>query len=354
MTRTVHSPAAAYRLFPSPDAILSELPLPPAAASSVARSRAEVRAVLNGTDDRLLVITGPCSIHDPDAALEYAERLAGTGLEGDLLIVMRAYMEKPRTVTGWTGLLNDPAMDGSHDVHRGLREARRLLAGIAMLGMPAACEWLSPVVPYYLADAVTWSAIGARTTESQVHRQLASALPMPTGFKNASDGNVRVAAEACKAAARGHTYLGMTEAGAVGVVTSRGNPDCHVVLRGGRYGPNYGPHSVAGALEVIEGAGLPRRVVIDASHGNSGKDHRRQEATAVAVAGQVAGGERAITGVMLESFLVSGRQDPGELSGLVYGQSVTDACMDFPSTTAVLETLAAAVRARRRMPGTAR
>jgi 3-deoxy-7-phosphoheptulonate synthase len=302
MTRTAHSPTATYRLFPSPDAILAEMPLPPAAVSGVARSRAEVRAVLDGTDDRLVVVTGPCSIHDPDAALEYAERLAGTGLEGDLLIVMRAYMEKPRTVTGWTGLLNDPAMDGSNDVHRGLREARRLLAGVAMLGMPTACEWLSPVAPYYLADAVTWSAIGARTTESQVHRQLVSALPMPTGFKNASDGNVLVAAEACKAAARGPTYLGMTGAGTVGVVTSHGNPDCHVVLRGGRYGPNYGPLSVGGALEVIEGAGLPRRVVIDASHGNSGKDHRRQEAAAVAVAGQVAGGERAITGVMLESF----------------------------------------------------
>ena len=348
------SPVAGYRLFPSPDDVRAEMPLPPAAAAAGARSRAEVRAVLDGADDRLLVVTGPCSVHDPEAALDYAERLAGTGLAGDLLIVMRAYPEKPRTVTGWTGLLNDPAMDGSFDVGRGLREARRLLADLATLGMPAACEWLSPVAPHYLADAVTWAAIGARTTESQVHRQLASDLPMPAGFKNAADGDVRVAAEACLAAASGHTFLGVTEAGTIGVVTSRGNPDCHVVLRGGRSGPNYGPGSVAGALAVIEGAGLPRRLMVDASHGNSGKDHHCQEAVAVAVAGQVAAGERGITGVMLESFLVAGRQEPGHLPQLVYGQSVTDACMDFPATTAVLETLATAVRARRRRPGARR
>jgi 3-deoxy-7-phosphoheptulonate synthase len=351
VTGTAQSPAAGYRLFPSPGAILAEMPLPPAAAAGVSRSRAEVRAVLDGTDDRLMAVTGPCSVHDPEAALDYAERLAGTGLAGDLLIVMRAYPEKPRTVTGWTGLLSDPGMDGSYDVGRGLRETRRLLAALAMLGMPAACEWVSPVAPHYLADAVSWSAIGARTTESQVHRQLASALPMPAGFKNATDGDVRVAAEACAAAAARHTWLGITEAGTVGVVTSGGNPDCHVVLRGGRSGPNYAAWSVAGALEVIEAAGLPRRLMVDASHGNSGRDHRRQEAAAVAVAAQVAAGERAIAGVMLESFLVSGRQEPGDRAGLVYGQSVTDACMGFPDTVAVLETLAAAVRARRARAG---
>jgi 3-deoxy-7-phosphoheptulonate synthase len=217
--------------------------------------------------------------------------------------------------------------------------------------VPAGCEWLSPVVPHYLADLVTWGAIGARTTESQVHRQMASGLPMPVGFKNATDGDVQVAAQACLAAARGHTFLGITPAGTVGVVTSCGNPDCHVVLRGGRAGPNYEPPYVDKALDVIAGAGLRPRLVIDASHGNSGKDHRRQQAVALAVAEQVAAGERAIAGVMLESFLVEGRQEPGPLPGLVYGQSVTDACMDFPATAAVLEALAAAVRVRRSLHG---
>ncbi len=348
MTGTAHLPTAGYRLFPSPEAIRAEIPLPPAAAAGVARGRAEVRAVLNGTDDRLLVITGPSPARDPEAVLEYAERLAGTGLEGDLLIVMRACPEEQRTVNGWTGLRSGPSTDGSHDSQRGLREARRLLAGMTMLGLPAACEWLSPVAPHYLADAVTWSAIGSRLTESQ-GRQLASALPMPAGFTNAGGGDVRVAAEECKAAVNGHTYLGITEAGTVGVVTSRGNPACHVVLRGSRHSPSYGPQSVAGALDMIEGAGLPRRVVIDASQGGSGYDHRRQEAAAIAVAGQVAGGERGIVGVMLDSFLVSGRPQPGLLPGLFHGQNVACALPDFP-VAAVLEILAAAVRARRRLP----
>jgi 3-deoxy-7-phosphoheptulonate synthase len=347
MTETASSPDTEYHLFPAPADLIAETPLSPAAAASVASGRDEVRAVLNGTDDRLIVITGPCSLHDPEAALEYAGRLAGTGLEGELLIVMRAYPDKPRTKTGWTGLLNDPAMDGGHDIRRGLREARRLLAGIAALGIPAACEWVSPVIPHYLVDAVSWSAIGARTTESQVHRQLASGLPTPAGFKNATDGDVQVAADACAAAASGHTYLGITAAGTVGRVTSPGNPDCHVVLRGGRAGPNYGPASVASALDVIEAAGLPRRVMIDASHGNSGKDHLQQLAVALAVAEQVAGGDRAIAGVMLESFLVAGRQAPGDRASLVYGQSVTDPCIDFTATVTVLETLAAAVCRRR-------
>jgi 3-deoxy-7-phosphoheptulonate synthase len=294
-----------------------------------------------------MVVTGPCSVHDPEAALEYADLLAGTGLTAELLIVMRAYPDKPRTVTGWTGLLNDPGMDGRNDVRRGVRRTRRLLADIAALGVPAAVEWVSPVAHCYLADGVSWSAIGARTTESQVHRQLASSLPMPVGFKNATDGDVRVAADACRAAAASHTYLGVTAAGTLGLVTSRGNPDCHVVLRGGRSGPNFGAGSVASALDVITAAGIPRRVVIDASHGNSGKDHRRQAEAALAVAAQVAAGEGAIAGVMLESFLVAGRQEPGDPGQLVYGQSVTDPCMDFEATAQVLEALAGAVRERR-------
>jgi 3-deoxy-7-phosphoheptulonate synthase len=348
MTAISESPVAEYHVVPAPSDLMAEIPLSAAASAWVARSRDKVRAILNGTDDRLLVITGPCSVHDPRAALEYAALLAKTSLAGELLIVMRAYAEKPRTVTGWTGLLNDPGMDGSHDVRRGLRETRRLLADLAALGVPAACEWVSPVVTHYLADGVTWSAIGARTTESQVHRQLASGLPTPVGFKNATDGDIQVAAEACLAAASGHTFLGITRAGTVGLVTSSGNPDCHVILRGGRAGPNFDPASVTKALEVIEGAGTPRRVVIDARHGNSHKDHRRQPVVALAVAEQVAGGEHAIAGVMLESFLVAGRQEPGDPAGLVYGQSVTDACMDFSATESVLETLAAAVHLRRR------
>jgi 3-deoxy-7-phosphoheptulonate synthase len=347
MTGSEDSLVTDYHVFPSPSDMVAAVRLPASAAGFVARSRDEVRAVLNGADDRLLVVTGPCSVHDPQAALDYATLLAETGLGNELLVVMRAYPEKPRTIAGWTGLLNDPALDGSHDVRRGLREARQLLVGLAALGVPAACEWVSPVVPSYLADAVTWSAIGARTTESQVHRHLASSLPIPVGFKNATDGDIQVAADACLAAASGHTFLGITPVGTIGLVTSSGNPDCHVVLRGGRSGPNFDPKSVARALKVIEGAGLPRRVVIDAAHGNSSKDHRRQPAAARSVAAQVAAGEQAIVGVMLESFLVAGRQEPCDLAGLVYGQSITDPCLDFATTQVLLEDLAQAVRLRR-------
>ena len=350
MTGTVFA-ATAFRLFPSPEAILAEMPLPEAAALGIERSRAEVRAVLEGVDDRLLVIAGPCSVHDPEATLEYAQRLAGTGLASDLLIVMRTYFEKPRTVTGWAGLLTDPGMDGSFDVHRGVREARRLLADIATLRLPTACEFLNPAAPHYFSDAVAWAAVGARTTESQIHRQLASSLPMPVGFKNASDGDVRVAAEACRAAASAHTYLGIDKTGMIGIVSSPGNQHCHVVLRGGRSGPNYAPQAVASALDTVQAAGLPRLVLVDASHGNSGKSHRRQEAVAVAIAGQVAAGELGIAGVMLESNLVAGRQEPGRRSSLVYGQSVTDPCMDWAATVSVLETLASAVRTRRALAG---
>jgi 3-deoxy-7-phosphoheptulonate synthase len=347
MTGSGDSLVTDYHVFPSPSDLVAAVRLPASAAAFVARSRDAVRAVLSGADDRLLVVTGPCSVHDPRAALEYAARLAETGLDGELLIVMRAYPEKPRTVAGWTGLLNDPALDGSHDLRRGLREARQLLVSLAALGVPAACEWVSPVVPSYLADAVTWSAIGARTTESQVHRHLASSLPTPVGFKNATDGDVQVAVSACLAAAGSHVFLGITPVGTIGLVTSSGNPACHVVLRGGRGGPNFDPASVGRALTVIEGAGLPRRVVIDAAHGNSRKDHRRQPHVARSVAAQVAEGERAIVGVMLESFLVAGRQEPGDLAGLVYGQSITDPCIDFATTQALLEDLAQAVRRRR-------
>ena len=332
--------------------MLADFPVPAQAASRVASSRDEVRAVLDGTDDRLLVISGPCSVHDPAAALDYAARLSRLGLAEDLLLVMRVYLEKPRTMTGWTGLLNDPDMDGSHNVLSGLRAARQLLLGIAELGVPAGCEWLSPAVSHFLGDLVAWGAVGARTVESQVHRQFASGLPMPVGFKNATDGDIQVAAEACVAAASGHTYLGVTQTGTLGVVTSGGNPDCHVVLRGGRAGPNFEQPYVAKALDMLGAIGLPRRVVIDASHGNSGKDHTRQPAVAAAIASQVAAGEREIAGVMLESFLIAGRQEPGDLSRLVYGQSVTDPCMDFATTVHVLQNLAEAVHRRRKASAT--
>ena len=260
---------------------------------------------------------------------------------------MRVYFEKPRTVTGWKGLINDPGMDGGHDVHRGLRTARRLLLDIVSLGLPVGCEWLDPITPQYIADTVTWGAIGARTTESQVHRQLASGLSMPVGFKNGTDGDVQVAVDACRASSTGHTFFGVTHNGVAAVVTTAGNPDTHVILRGGRTGPNYGASHTAKALDLIGAAGMPRRLMVDASHGNSGKDHRRQPTVAAAIADQVAAGERGLTGVMLESFLAEGRQEPGPPAALAYGQSVTDACLDFAATAAVLDGLAAAVRSRR-------
>jgi 3-deoxy-7-phosphoheptulonate synthase len=338
-----------YEPLLSPAALLDELPLREAEAKTVTATRAQVRAVLDGTDDRLLVIVGPCSVHDPAAAIDYAQRLAALRdeLREDLLIVMRVYFEKPRTVTGWKGLINDPGMNDSYDVHRGLRTARRLLVDILALGMPVGCEWLDPITPQYIADTVTWGAIGARTTESQVHRQLASGLSMPVGFKNGTDGDVQVAVDACRAASSAHTFFGVTQFGAAAVVSTAGNPDTHVILRGGRSGPNYAAEYVTKALDLVAAAGLPRRLMVDASHGNSGKDHRRQPTVTASLAEQITAGETGIAGVMLESFLVAGNQEPGDPSTLTYGQSVTDACMDIDMTAAVLNELAAAVASRR-------
>ncbi len=349
MPRTRDTRIVGYEPLLSPAALLDELPLSETAGRTVERTRAEVRALLDGSDDRLLVIAGPCSVHDPAAARDYAGRLAALRDEhqSDLLVVMRVYFEKPRTVTGWKGLINDPGMDGRHDVHRGLRTARRLLLDIVALGLPVGCEWLDPITPQYIADAVTWGAIGARTTESQVHRQLASGLSMPVGFKNGTDGDVQVAVDACRASATAHTFFGVTHNGAAAVVTTAGNPDTHVILRGGRTGPNYEASHTAKALDLIADAGLPRRLMVDASHGNSGKDHRRQPLVAAAIAEQVAAGEPGLTGVMLESFLRKGKQEPGPPATLTYGQSVTDACMDLDTTAAVLQGLAATVRSRR-------
>ncbi len=349
MPHTSDTRVQAYDPLLAPAALLDELPLDDGLAKAVEQARVDICSVLDRADDRLLVVVGPCSVHDPKAALDYGGRLRdlARSLTTDLLIVMRVYFEKPRTVTGWKGLINDPGLDGTHDVHRGLRTARRLLLDTLDLGLPVGCEWLDPVTPQYIADTVAWGAIGARTTESQVHRQLASGLSMPVGFKNGTDGDVQVAIDACRAAATRHRFFGVTPFGAAAVVTTAGNPDCHVVLRGGRSGPNYQAADVRAALAALTESGLPARLMVDASHGNSGKDHRRQPVVVQALADQVAAGDQGVVGVMLESFLAAGRQELTDPATLVFGQSITDACMDIDTTADVLATLAGAVRKRR-------
>jgi 3-deoxy-7-phosphoheptulonate synthase len=332
-----------------PAILLEELPLTEAASVTVSRGRDEVARILRGEDDRLIVIAGPCSIHDPVAALDYAQRLRSLAddLAADLRLVMRVYFEKPRTTVGWKGLINDPALDGSFAINAGLRVGRRLLLDLAELGLPAGCEFLDPITPQFISDLVTWGAIGARTTESQVHRELASACSMPVGFKNGTDGGVQIAVDAVRAAAHPHRFIGVTEQGLAGIVSTAGNPDCHVILRGGATGPNYDALHVQKTLAALRDAGLPPRVMVDASHGNSEKDYRRQPAVVHEVATQVAQGETGIIGMMMESFLLEGRQDLGDPARLVYGQSVTDACMSWETTAPVLRELATAVRVRR-------
>ncbi|MEV8512315.1 3-deoxy-7-phosphoheptulonate synthase [Dactylosporangium sp. NPDC051484] len=336
-----------YRPLVTPRELAAELPMDDERAAVVQRGRDEVHRIVTGADDRLLVVVGPCSVHDPVAAVDYAHRLASAAqrLSADLAIVMRVYFEKPRTTVGWKGLINDPGLDETFDVPRGLRLARRLLLDVLGLGLPVGCEFLEPTSPQYIADAVSWGAIGARTPESQVHRQLASGLSMPVGFKNGTDGDVQVAIDGCRTAESRHVFFGVDEDGRAAVVSTAGNPDCHIILRGARSGPNYGSADVADALARLEKAQMPQRLIVDASHGNSGKDHVRQAGVAREVAEQVAAGQDGIAGVMLESFLVAGRQDLGD--ELTYGQSVTDACMSWDTTDALLDDLAAAVRARR-------
>ena len=333
-----------------PAILLEELPVGEAAAQTISRGREEVSRILWGEDDRLIVVAGPCSIHDPVAAMDYARRLRKLAdeLAADLRLVMRVYFEKPRTTVGWKGLINDPNLDGSFSINDGLRLGRRLLLDLAELGLPAGCEFLDPITPQFIADLVTWGAIGARTTESQVHRELASALSMPVGFKNGTDGGVQIAIDAVRAAAHPHRFLGVTEQGLAGIVATRGNPDCHVILRGGATGPNYDAMSVQKTLSALRDAGMPARVMIDASHGNSEKDYKRQPVVVREVAGQLAQGEAGISGMMMESFLVDGRQDLRDPTQLVYGQSITDACMGWETTVPVLQELAAGVRARRK------
>ncbi|GAA1481656.1 3-deoxy-7-phosphoheptulonate synthase [Gordonia sinesedis] len=340
----------AFRPIPSPDTIRSELPLTARRAIAVQSDRDEIADILAARDDRLLVVVGPCSVHDPIAAIDYARRLAPLAADyaDRLKIVMRVYFEKPRTTVGWKGLINDPGMDGSFDVERGLRTARSLLLDIIDLGLPVGCEFLEPTSPQYIADAVAWGAIGARTTESQVHRQLASGLSMPVGFKNGTDGNVGVAIDGVKAAAAQHVFFGVDDFGHGAVVQTAGNADCHVILRGGTDGPNYDDVSVAAATGALDAAGLAHRVMIDCSHANSGKDHIRQAQVVREVAASVRDarrrGDSPISGVMLESFLEAGAQtlDPAttDPASLVYGMSVTDKCMDWATTAGVLADLA--------------
>ncbi len=332
----------------TPADLLERLPLDAERARVVLRGRADTAAILQGADDRLLVIVGPCSVHDADAALDYARRLSAKAHElgADLCVAMRVYFEKPRTTTGWKGMINDPHLDGSGDVDTGLRTARELLLEVLDLGLPVGCEFLDPITPQYISDTVAWGAIGARTTESQIHRQLGSGLSMPVGFKNRTDGNVQVAVDAVRAAAAKHAFAGVDPSGTPAILHTTGNPDGHVILRGGRGEPNHTAAGVAGALDRLRAAGLPERVVIDASHDNSAKNHERQPGVAAEIGEQIAGGSRAIVGAMLESFLVAGHQDLGG-GALTYGQSITDACMDWETTSGVLDGLAAAVRSRR-------
>ena len=332
----------------TPALMLHQLPLSAQQADVVTRGREQISAILDGTDDRLLAVVGPCSVHDLDAAIEYARLLSekASQLADDLVVAMRVYFEKPRTTIGWKGMINDPHLDESGDVNTGLRMARGLLLDVLSLGLPVGCEFLDPIMPQYISDAVSWGAIGARTTESQIHRQLASGLSMPVGFKNRTDGNVDVAVDAVRAAAVQHVFSGVDVTGTPAVLHTSGNRDCHVILRGGQGAPNHTPEMVGEALAKLRAAGLPERLVIDASHDNSGKDHARQPGVAAEIAAQVAGGQPAIVGVMLESFLVEGRQDLGA-GPLTYGQSITDPCMSWETTVGVLDELATSVQARR-------
>ncbi len=333
----------------APAVLIEELPVSEEASTLVWKAREETAAVIDGKDDRLVAVVGPCSIHDTDAALDYADRLGvvAKSLAGELLVVMRVYFEKPRTTVGWKGLINDPGLDGSFDINRGLHLARHLLLDLAERGIPAGSEFLDTIIPQYTADLVSWGAIGARTTESQIHRELASGLSMPIGFKNGTDGNTKVTVDAIAAARNAHHFLSVTKQGMSAVVETTGNRQCHAILRGSHEGPNYSRESVAALAAELEAAGLAPRIMIDCSHGNSRKDPARQAGVITDVAGQVASGSTTVVGVMVESHLVGGHQNVGNGSGLTYGQSITDACVGWDETVPMLEELAAAVRTRR-------
>jgi len=326
-----------------------ELPTTETAAETVYRARAEVTRILEGKDHRLVVIAGPCSIHDTAAAIEYAKLLkqASEKYSRDLCIIMRVYFEKPRTTVGWKGLINDPHLDGSFQINDGLRIARRLLLDLAELGVPSGTEFLDMIIPQYMVGLVSWGAIVARTTESQVHRELVSGLSCPVGFKNGTSGNVQIAVEAVQAAGHPHTFLWHTKYGQSAIFFTAGNPHCHIILRGGRKTTNYDAASIEQACIILEKAGLPRRIMLDCSHANSNKDHKRQPDVCRDVAKQIAGGSREIFGVMLESNLVEGAQKLSKGKALTYVQSITDACINWETTEKLLGELAAAARARK-------
>lgn len=334
----------------SPAVLSYYLPISDSAADLVARTRRSAEDILLGKDDRLLVVVGPCSIHDPEAALEYGELLksAADRYEDDLLVIMRVYFEKPRTTVGWKGLINDPHLDNSFDINRGLRVARDLLLKLANLGIPAGTEFLDTISPQYIADLITWGAIGARTTESQIHRELASGLSMPVGFKNGTGGSIQIALDAIGASRSPHHFLSVTKQGVSAIVTTGGNPASHLILRGSGKGPNYDADSIAEVTASLTKHELPTQLMVDCSHGNSSKDHRNQPLVAQDLCGQIAAGNTAIASVMIESNLVEGNQKlKPDLTQLVRGQSVTDACIDWPSTETVLEGFAKAVQQRR-------
>jgi len=336
----------------SPTTLQQEVPLGDRAAETVERARREVSAILRGEDDRLLVVVGPCSVHDPDAAIDYAKRLKGVAdsCRGDLCVVMRVYFEKPRTTVGWKGLINDPRLDGTFRINEGLRTARALLRDVNELGLPCGSEFLDPISPQFISGLISWGAIGARTTESQTHRELASGLSMPIGFKNGTTGNVQIAIDAVLSSSHPHHFLGVTEEGMAGIVSTAGNPDCHVILRGSSSGPNYDSKSIEEAAQGLLKAGLRPAVMVDTSHGNSAKDHRRQIEVARSLAQQIAQGQRYLTGIMMESFLVEGNQKLVDKSSLCYGQSITDACLSWEDTLPALQGLAKAVQQRRESP----
>jgi 3-deoxy-7-phosphoheptulonate synthase len=331
-----------------PAHVFREFPLGPQAAQTTYQARAAIHRILHGADDRLLVVVGPCSIHDVEQAIDYARRLHAEvpRFEQDLQIVMRVYFEKPRTTVGWKGLINDPRLDHSFRINEGLRLARGLLLEINGMGMPCATEFLDTITPQYTADLIAWGAIGARTTESQVHRELASGLSCPVGFKNGTDGNVRIAIDAIRAAQSPHHFLSVTKAGRSAIVSTTGNEDCHVILRGGK-APNYGAADVDAAAREVAAAGLAARLMVDFSHANCSREFKRQMEVASDVAAQLAAGEERIMGAMVESHLVEGRQDLVPGRALDYGKSVTDACLGWDDTLAVLEVLAQGVRGRR-------
>lgn len=351
MSQTADLRIRATKPLIAPGLLAEEIPLPDSIADEVSAARQTVSRIMRGEDDRLLVIAGPCSIHDPAAALDYADLLRAAAREhaADLFVVMRVYFEKPRTVVGWKGLINDPSRDGSYQINQGLRTGRQLLIDVASRGLPIATEFLDTTLGQFYADAISWGAIGARTVESQVHRELASGLSMPVGFKNRTDGNLKVAIDAIRSAAQPHWFPTLTKEGAPAIMGTSGNPDTHLVLRGGSRGANFSATHIGEAREKLTAQNLPPYVMVDCSHANSGKDAEKQPAVAADLGRQIAGGDPTIAGVMLESHLVGGNQSL-DTEPLVYGRSITDACLAWEKTLPVLDGLAAAVRARRDTP----